>query len=66
MRPLFIVNPRSGRVNRVLPEVRRFAASLDADVVLTEAPLHATALASAALASGHATHHRRGRRWHAQ
>ena len=52
MRPLFIVNPRSGRVTRVLPEVRRFAASLDADVVLTEAPLHATALASAALTRG--------------
>ena len=52
MRPLFIVNSRSGRAARVLPAVRAFASSLDADLVLTEAPLHATALATAALNRG--------------
>ena len=52
MRALFIVNPRSGRAARVLPAVRTFAASFGADLVLTEAPLHATALATTALARG--------------
>jgi diacylglycerol kinase family enzyme len=52
VRPLFIVNPRSGLAARVLPAVRTFAADFGADVVLTEAPLHATALATTALARG--------------
>ncbi len=52
MPPLFIVNPRSGRATRVLPAVRAYAATIRAEVVLTESPGHATALATAALARG--------------
>ena len=52
LRPLFIVNPLSGRVARILPAVRAFASTIDAELILTEAPLHATALAGAALARG--------------
>ncbi len=46
----FIVNPRSGRAARALDAVRAFAASRDAQVVLTDRPRHAGELAAAAVA----------------
>ena len=55
MPPLFIVNPRSGRaarIPRVLHAVYAYAATIRAEVVLTDAPGHAAALATAALARG--------------
>jgi YegS/Rv2252/BmrU family lipid kinase len=57
MRLRFIVNPRSGRHRRnarLRPLLRHFIAghSLDADVVLTEGPGHATVLAREAVRAG--------------
>lgn len=52
MKTRFIVNPRSGRANRALPEVRAFAATRHAPVVLTERAHHASELARAAIAEG--------------
>lgn len=52
MKARFIVNPRSGAAARALPEVRRFAAPRDAEVVLTERAGHASALAAQALQDG--------------
>ena len=57
MRLRFIVNPRSGRHRRsagLLPRIRTFIADrgLDADVVETTGPGHATVLASEAVADG--------------
>lgn len=52
MKARFIVNPRSGAAARALPEVRRFAASRGAEVVLTERAGHASVLAAQALQDG--------------
>ncbi len=52
MKTRFIVNPRSGRALRALAAVRTFAATRDAQVVLTERPLHAGELAATAVADG--------------
>jgi YegS/Rv2252/BmrU family lipid kinase len=48
----FIVNPRSGRATRALPEVRAFAEKHGASVHLTERPRHARELAAEALRDG--------------
>jgi diacylglycerol kinase family enzyme len=48
----FIVNLRSGRASRALPEVRAYAARRNADVVFTERARHASDLAHQALADG--------------
>src|ERR1700677_3344126 len=57
MKVRFVFNPRSGRPRRnapILPAVREFIAArgLDADVVCTEGPGHATEIARDAVASG--------------
>jgi YegS/Rv2252/BmrU family lipid kinase len=57
MKVRFVFNPRSGRPRRtapVLPLLRRFisARSLDADLVTTEGPGHATEIARDAVAAG--------------
>ena len=52
MKLRFIVNPRSGRVTRVIDAVRTFAARHGATVQLTERPQHARELARRALADG--------------
>jgi YegS/Rv2252/BmrU family lipid kinase len=57
MRLRFIFNPRSGRQRRnaaILPVLRGFVAArgLDADIVCTEGPGHATELARDAVADG--------------
>ena len=57
MKARFIFNPRSGRNSRnpyLLARTRDFVAEhkLDATVVLTERPRHATALARDAVAAG--------------
>lgn len=52
MKTCFVVNPRSGRASRALPEVKRFADAHGARIVLTEAPGHACELARQALADG--------------
>lgn len=57
MRLRFIFNPRSGRASRnagILPALKSFAAAraLDADIVCTEGPGHATELARDAVAAG--------------
>ncbi len=57
MKVRFIFNPRSGRPRRnapLLPLLRRFIAAraLDADLVCTEGPGHATELAQEAVAKG--------------
>ncbi len=57
MRVRFIFNPRSGRPRRnapILPMLRSFVASraLDADLVCTEGPGHATELARDAVCAG--------------
>ena len=48
----FIINPRSGRVARVLAGVRAFAAEHGAGLTFTLHPRHATELAAQALADG--------------
>lgn len=49
MKLRFIVNARSGRAARALPEVRAYAARHGATLVLTERPRHAGELATRAL-----------------
>lgn len=48
----FIVNLRSGRARKILPAVRAFAATLPAEVRLTEYARHAAILAAEAVAEG--------------
>lgn len=48
----FIVNPRSGKAQRALPEVRAFAARQGAEVALTERSRHASELAQRAIDTG--------------
>ncbi|MEO6005381.1 MAG: diacylglycerol kinase family protein [Opitutus sp.] len=52
MKTRFIVNPRSGRALRALPQVKVYAAQHNAEVVLTTHARHATELAAAALMNG--------------
>lgn len=52
MKTRFIVNPRSGRALRALPQVRAFAKTHGAEVFLTERSRHATELAAIAVADG--------------
>ncbi|MEO6244018.1 MAG: diacylglycerol kinase family protein, partial [Opitutaceae bacterium] len=52
MKTRFIVNPRSGRARRVLPEVCAHAARRSAEVLLTERARHASDLARRALDDG--------------
>jgi diacylglycerol kinase (ATP) len=57
MKLLFIFNPKSGRSRRtalILPLLKRFisARALDADLVCTEGPGHATEIAREAVAAG--------------
>lgn len=52
MHPVFIVNPRSGRALRALPEVRDYATSIGAELTLTAFPRHASELAARAVAAG--------------
>ena len=52
MKTRFIINPRSGRALRALPQVRAFAKAHDAEIAHTERSRHATDLAAAAVADG--------------
>ena len=57
MKTTFVFNPRSGRARRtalILPMLKRFIAAraLDADLVCTEGPGHATEIARDAVAAG--------------